>query len=100
MSIDLTDHTERMREAAAHKAQGVTHFIFGDTALTDLKAHREQQFHPLGIEVAAPLWHKSSAEVIQDFLASGIKAKIIVTQADQLGAVILGIMTLHTRPKR
>ncbi len=38
----------------------------------------------MGIEVVEPLWGKSSEEIMDDFLKSGIKTKIIVTQADKL----------------
>lgn len=44
----------------------------------------------MGIEVVEPLWNKNSQEVIDDFLASGIQSKIIVTQADLLDETFIG----------
>lgn len=88
---NLNNYDAQMHKAADHfKAQGVTHFIFGDIFLSDIKAYRENKLNPIGIEVVEPLWNKSSNEIINEFLASGIKTKIIVTQADKLGRTFIG----------
>lgn len=80
-----------MGKAVTHfKKIGVKHFIFGDIFLSDVKAYRESKLHPLGIEVVEPLWVKTSQEVIDDFISSGIKSKIIVTQADLLDDTYIG----------
>lgn len=84
-------YEEGMREAVAHfKKQGVAHFIFGDIFLADVKAYRESKLNPIGIEVVEPLWNKTASEIMNSFLESGIKAKIIVTQADKLGSDFIG----------
>lgn len=84
-------YTEGMTEAATHfKDQGVKHFIFGDIFLADVRAYRENILHPLKIALVEPLWGKSSEEVMADFLQSGIKTKIILTQADQLDENFIG----------
>jgi len=88
---DLKNYDEKMRETVAYyKKQGVTHFIFGDIFLSDVKAYRESKLNPFGIEVIEPLWNKTSGEIINDFLKSGIKTKIIVTQADKLDQTFIG----------
>lgn len=88
---DLANYDEKMRETVNHfKKQGVTHFIFGDIFLEDIKTYRESKLNSLGIELVEPLWGKSSAEVMEEFLDSGIKAKIIVTQADKLDREFIG----------
>lgn len=88
---NLSDYYSKMSKTVAYfKKQGVTHFIFGDIFLTDIKAYRENKLNPLGIEVVEPLWNMSSAEVMNDFLKSGIKTKIIVTQADKLNKTFIG----------
>lgn len=84
-------YEEGMTEATEHfKKQGVTHFIFGDIFLADVKSYRESKLNPLGIEVVEPLWGKTSEEIFNDFLKSGIKTKIIVTQADKLDHTFIG----------
>ncbi len=91
LSKETKTYEEGMTEAIAHfKDQGVTHFIFGDIFLADVKSYRESKLHPLGIRVVEPLWGKTSEEIMNDFLQSGIKAKIIVTQADKLDQTYIG----------
>lgn len=88
---DLTNYDDKMRETVEYfKKQGVTHFIFGDIFLADIKTYRESKLNPLEVEVVEPLWNKTSAEIISDFIASGIKSKIIVTQADKLDQTFIG----------
>jgi uncharacterized protein (TIGR00290 family) len=90
-SKDLANYDDKIREAVEHfKKQDVTHFIFGDIFLADIKTYRESKLNPLGIEVVEPLWNKTSAEIIAEFIQSGIKSKIIVTQADKLDKTFIG----------
>lgn len=85
------NYEEAMREAAAHfKVQDVDHFIFGDIFLEDVRAYREKLLQPLGIHLVMPLWGKTSVQVLDLFIASGIRTKIIVTQADQLDKEFIG----------
>lgn len=88
---ELNNYDEKMREAVDHfKEQNVAHFIFGDIHLFDVKTYRESKLNPLGIEVLEPLWGKTSEEIMEDFLRSGIKTKIIITQADKLDSSFIG----------
>lgn len=88
---NLPVYEQRMLDAANHfKALGVEHFIFGDIYLSDVRKYREDRLHPLGIEVVEPIWNLNSAEVMQSFLDSGIKTKIIVTDASKLDASFIG----------
>ena len=90
-STALKNYDQKMSEAVHHfKELGVKHFMFGDIFLSDVKAYRESKLQPLGIEVVEPLWEKTCQEVIDDFLRSGIKSKIIVTQADLLDKTYVG----------
>ena len=77
-----------MSRAVAHfGARGVTHFIFGDIFLHDVRAYRERQLAPHGIEVVEPLWGRSLLRtVMRDFLASGLQTVVVTTMADGLGA--------------
>lgn len=95
--VDLTpkgnmeDYSSAMSQAVQHfKDLGVTHFIFGDIFLHDVRQYREQQLAPYYIKVVEPLWGKSSEKVMEDFLSSGLKTIIVTTMADGLGAVAIG----------
>lgn len=95
--VDLTpkgnmeDYSSAMLQAVQHlKTLGVTLFIFGDIFLHDVRQYREQQLVPYGIEVVEPLWGKSSEQVMEDFLSSGLKTIVVTTMNDGLGAAAIG----------
>ena len=88
----MDDYSEVMREAVGHfKARGVTHFIFGDILLHDVRLYREKQLEPHGIEVVEPLWDKTTYEVMEEFLGSGLKTVVVTTMADKLGREYIGM---------
>jgi len=58
--------------------------------LYDVRAYRERQLAPFGIEVVEPLWGESSQEVMADFLASGLKTVVVTTMDDGLGRAAVG----------
>lgn len=95
-TVDLTpkgnmeDYSNAMTEAVSHfKNMGVTHFIFGDIYLNDVKKYRETNLNPLGITVVEPLWDKSTDIIIKEFLDSGLRS-VIVTTMDKLGEDFIG----------
>ncbi|RPD94283.1 adenine nucleotide alpha hydrolase [Aureibaculum marinum] len=91
LSKDNKTYKKGMSEAITHfKNLGVTHFIFGDIFLEDVKLYRENILYPLEMEIVEPLWGKTSEEVMNDFLKTGIKTKIVVTQADKLDQTFIG----------
>ncbi|MBD3904689.1 diphthine--ammonia ligase [Chryseobacterium sp. Ch-15] len=55
------------------KSQGVTHSIFGDIFLEDLRKYRENQLQPIGMEGVFPLWKQNTTELINEFLSLGFK---------------------------
>ncbi len=88
---DSNDYADAMRKAVAFfKAQGVTHFIFGDIFLQDVRSYREERLAPYGIQVVEPLWGKTSGEIMEDFLASGLKTVVVTTMAGLLGVEYIG----------
>ncbi|MBX2950402.1 MAG: adenine nucleotide alpha hydrolase [Crocinitomicaceae bacterium] len=89
--LDADGRSDRMEAIVMkYKEQGVTHFVFGDIFLEDIKAYRESKLHPYGIEVVEPLWGKTSEEVMNAFFATGIRSTIVVTQADKLDETYIG----------
>ena len=55
------------------KSQGVTHSIFGDIFLEDLRKYREDQLRSIGMEGVFPLWKQNTTELINEFLSLGFK---------------------------
>ncbi len=88
---NITDYENAMKNAVEHFTRsGIRHFIFGDIYLHDVKTYREKQLKPYGIKVVEPLWGKSSKEIMDDFLNSGLQAVVVTTMADILDETFIG----------
>ncbi|MFD2890535.1 diphthine--ammonia ligase [Flavobacterium chuncheonense] len=55
------------------KEQGVTHSIFGDIFLEDLRMYRENKLKEMGFEGEFPLWKEDTKALIEEFLSLGFK---------------------------
>lgn len=55
------------------KAEGVTHVIFGDIFLEDLRAYREENLKKLDLKAVFPLWKQDTSELIKEFISLGFK---------------------------
>ncbi|WP_345766640.1 diphthine--ammonia ligase [Chryseobacterium endophyticum] len=55
------------------KQQGVTHSVFGDIFLEDLRKYREDQLAAAGIQGVFPLWKKDTKNLIEEFMDLGFK---------------------------
>lgn len=55
------------------KAKGITHSIFGDIFLEDLRKYREDQLKAIGMEAVFPLWKKDTKSLIHEFMDLGFK---------------------------
>jgi len=88
----LDGYVEVMNEATvAMRRDGIEAFAFGDLSSSNVLGHKVEQFAPLGIEVVEPLWDFTSAECIETFLSSGIRAVTIVVDADVLDVDHVGV---------
>ena len=56
-----TYEREMAAAVAAAKARGVTHIIFGDLYLQDIRAYREQKLAGSGVTPVFPLWQRPTA---------------------------------------
>jgi uncharacterized protein (TIGR00290 family) len=83
---------EREMKAAIDdaKARGVTHMIFGDLYLADIRAYREKQLAGSGITPVFPLWLKPTAPLARDMIAGGIEAHLAVVDLKKLPASFAG----------
>jgi uncharacterized protein (TIGR00290 family) len=69
-----TEYEQQMRQALeTAKAAGVTHVIFGDIFLQDLREYREKQLAKVGLTAVFPLWQRDTTELISEFIASGFQ---------------------------
>lgn len=100
MGIPLLQHRTNQADYEAEfrnaigilKKQGITGGVFGDI---DFEPHREwvtRVCRDAGVEPLLPLWGMSQDKIINDFVATGHKAKVVVTNAEFLGEEWLGRM--------
>jgi uncharacterized protein (TIGR00290 family) len=81
----------RMGEAIASAAgDGVTHIIFGDLFLEDIRAYREQKLAGTGITPLFPLWGRPTRQLAQAMIASGLEAYIATVDLKKLPADFAG----------
>ena len=88
---DMSDYKSAMSLAVDHfKALGVKNFIFGDIYLHDVRKYREEQLLPLGITVVEPLWDMTPEQVMDEFIASGLKNIVITINNEILDESFIG----------
>jgi uncharacterized protein (TIGR00290 family) len=81
----------RMAAALADaKADGITHVIFGDLFLEDIRAYREQKLAPAGITPVFPLWQRPTAALARDMIAGGLEARLATVDLAKLPADFAG----------
>jgi uncharacterized protein (TIGR00290 family) len=81
----------RMGEAVAAAVQdGITHMIFGDLYLRDIRAYREQKLKGTGITPVFPLWDRPTLPLAQAMIASGLEAYLATLDLKKLPANFAG----------
>lgn len=81
----------RMGEAvAAAVRDGVTHMIFGDLFLADIRAYREQKLEGTGITPVFPLWERPTPALARAMIASGLEAYLATVDLKKLPAEFAG----------
>ena len=81
----------RMEEAfATALADGVTHMIFGDLFLRDVRAYREEHLAGTGIAPLFPLWDRPTDALARDMLTSGLKAVLTCVDTAQIDGSFVG----------
>jgi uncharacterized protein (TIGR00290 family) len=81
----------RMGEAIERAVQdGITHIIFGDLFLQDIRAYREQKLAGTGITPLFPLWGRPTGQLAQQMIADGFEATIATVDLKKLPADFAG----------
>jgi uncharacterized protein (TIGR00290 family) len=58
------------------RRHGVTHVVFGDIFLEDLRAYREKRLAEVGMLSVFPLWKRDTKALAGEMIASGLRATI------------------------
>ena len=81
----------RMGEAVVKAVQdGITHMIFGDLFLADIRAYREQKLAGTGITPVFPLWERPTLPLAHAMIDSGLEAYIATVDLKKLPAEFAG----------
>jgi uncharacterized protein (TIGR00290 family) len=72
------------------KARGITHVIFGDLFLEDIRAYREAKLEAIGITPVFPLWQRPTAALARAMIDAGVEAHIATVDLKKLPASFAG----------
>jgi len=72
------------------KARGITHIIFGDLFLEDVRAYRVQALADTGIAPVFPLWGLPTAALAREMIDAGVEAYLSAVDLKKLPASFAG----------
>ncbi len=85
------NYEQRMGELCARAiSEGVQAIAFGDLFLQDVRAYREKQLLPTGLEPLFPLWLEPTAALAQEMIANGLRARLSCIDTKRLPPTFAG----------
>jgi uncharacterized protein (TIGR00290 family) len=72
------------------KRDGVTHIVFGDLFLEDIRAYRELQLAEAGLQGVFPLWRRNTVNLAREMLDAGVSARLTCVDPKQLARGFAG----------
>jgi uncharacterized protein (TIGR00290 family) len=86
-----TIYEARMGEAVARAVQdNITHMIFGDLFLAEIRAYREQKLAGTGITPVFPLWERPTLPLAHAMIDSGLEAYLATVDLKKLPGEFAG----------
>ena len=84
-------YEREMAEALqAARAEGVTHVVFGDLFLQDIRAYREAKLAGTGISPLFPLWQRDTRVLAQEMIDGGLRAILTCVDPSKLDRTFAG----------
>ena len=84
-------YEQKMAAAMADARQaGITHIVFGDLFLEDVRAYRERQLAGTGITPVFPLWGRPTAALAREMIDAGVEARLSTVDLRTLPASFAG----------
>ena len=83
---------EREMAAALNEAKraGVSHVVFGDLFLEDIRAYRESRLAEIGITPVFPLWHRPTGALAREMIDGGLEGYLVCVDRKKLPASFAG----------
>ncbi|MBB4803825.1 uncharacterized protein (TIGR00290 family) [Flavobacterium nitrogenifigens] len=72
------------------KNNGVTHSVFGDIFLEDLRQYRENQLAKIDFKGVFPIWKIPTKDLIQEFISLGFKTIVVCVNEKYLDKSFVG----------
>jgi uncharacterized protein (TIGR00290 family) len=69
---------------------GVTHVVFGDLFLEDLRRYREDKLAQIGMTAVFPLWRRDTTVLAREMIAAGLRARVTCIDPRKLGRSFAG----------
>jgi uncharacterized protein (TIGR00290 family) len=84
-------YNERMQEALdLARRDGITHVVFGDLFLDEIRVYRERQLARVGMTGVFPLWKRDTAELAREMISSGLQALLVCIDPRRMPAALAG----------
>jgi uncharacterized protein (TIGR00290 family) len=81
----------RMRTAVESAVrEGFTHVAFGDLFLQDIRRYREERLAGSGLQPMFPLWGIPTAQLAEQMIAGGVRARVVCVDTRLLDASFVG----------
>jgi uncharacterized protein (TIGR00290 family) len=71
-------------------ARGVSHIVFGDLFLEDIRAYREARLKDIGIAPVFPIWMRRTDALAREMIAAGVEAHLATVDLNRLPAAFAG----------
>jgi uncharacterized protein (TIGR00290 family) len=66
------------------KSAGVTHVVFGDLFLSELRAWREARLSEVGMTAVFPLWQRPTDALAREMILAGVTARLTTVDMNRL----------------
>jgi len=84
-------YEQRMAEACRRAIdEKIDAVAFGDLFLAEVRAYRERQLAPTGLEPIFPLWEIPTDTLARDMVATGLRARLTCVDTAQIPAAFAG----------
>jgi uncharacterized protein (TIGR00290 family) len=84
-------YEQRMTEVCNRAvSEHIDAVAFGDLFLADVRAYREKQLKPTGLEPLFPLWEIPTDKLAREMIAGGLRAKLACVDTKQLPSDFAG----------
>jgi uncharacterized protein (TIGR00290 family) len=72
------------------KTRGVTHCVFGDLFLEDVRRYREERLSQIGIQPVFPVWGENTRELAHEMIREGFRAVVTCVDTRKLDPSFAG----------